>query len=494
MGSGNPVAISPHPNPLLEGEGTRSLLDCSYLTHLRPISPDMASAVRFSNLAIVRASSGKRLWLAAAGIAIFIATVWTVHALVSRHETREPGFGLDFIAFYTAGTFTREGRLGDLYNLEAVHQFQRELATANHFDLGRAYGPWWNPPFYALVFEPLALLPYWTASAVWIGFNLFCFALACVLLCRLLPEKSPRHVRALIPVLTILSAPFILAISHAQNTCTSLLLLTLTVTLWRSRRAFLAGLVGGLMFYKPQVAAVLAIVLAIDLGWRAIAGYAITGAALLALNLIALPGTLTDYLQRLPRNVHSFQTGTAYPWEQHVTLKAFWRLLLQGHSLGNTTKAVTILSSISALAIALLLLAAAVRTRAATRSSEPPQITSSRRDRLIAATIVVTPLLMPFYFDYDLLLLSVPAVLFAAGRTCCAQDRLPSADRWIVGAWAILYVWQMVNADFGGKFHVNLSVLVLTGLASMLVVRVGRTRAATASDSDVVAVPARRAA
>ena len=30
------------------------------------------------------------------------------------------------------------------------------------------------------------------------------------------------------------------------------------------------------------------------------------------------------------------------------------------------------------------------------------------RDRLIAATIVATPLLMPFYFDYDLLLLSVP--------------------------------------------------------------------------------------
>ena len=436
-----------------------------------PMFPCMARMACFSNLAIVRASSGKRLWLGAAGIAIFIATVWTAHALVSRHETREPGFGLDFIAFYTAGTFTREGRLGDLYNLEAVHHFQRELAATNHFDLGRAYGPWWNPPFYALVFEPLTLLPYWTASAVWIGFNLFCFALACALLCRLLPEKSPGHVRALIPVLTILSAPFILAISHAQNTCTSLLLLTLTVTFWRRRRALLAGLVGGLMFYKPQVAAVLAIVLAIDLGWRAIAGYAITGAALLAINLIALPGTLADYLQRLPENIHSFQTGTAYPWEQHVTLKAFSRLLLQGHSLGDTPIAVTILSSASALSLALLLLAAALRTRAATRSSEPPEITLSRRDRLIAATIVATPLLMPFYFDYDLLLLAVPAVIFAAECMRSGQDRLPSADRWIVAAWATLYLWQMVNTDFGGKFHLNLSVLVLTCLASMLMVR-----------------------
>ncbi len=33
---------------------------------------------------------------------------------------------------------------------------------------------------------------------------------------------------------------------------------------------------------------------------------------------------------------------------------------------------------------------------------------------LIAATVASTPLLMPFYFDYDQLLLAIPAVLFAA--------------------------------------------------------------------------------
>ncbi|HEY2584639.1 MAG TPA: glycosyltransferase family 87 protein, partial [Tepidisphaeraceae bacterium] len=262
-----------------------------------------AAAARWSNLAIVRASSGKRLWLAAAGIAIFIATVWTAHALGSREENREPGFGLDFIAFYTAGTFVREGRLGDLYSLDAVHQFQRELAAANHFDIGRACGPWWNPPFYALVFGPLSRLPYPTAAGIWIAFNLACFAAACVLLCRMLPAETGWRSRALAPVLIVLSAPFILAVSHAQNTCTSLLLLTATVTLWRSRRAFLAGVVGGLMFYKPQVATVLAAVLVIDLGWRAVAGYAITGSALLLTNLIALPGTLVDYVHRLPKNV-----------------------------------------------------------------------------------------------------------------------------------------------------------------------------------------------
>jgi hypothetical protein len=190
----------------------------------------MGLAARWSNLSIVRASWTKRLWLAAAGIAIFIATIWTTRALTSRSGSQGSGFGLDFIAFYTAGSFVDQGRLGDLYNLEAVHQFQRQVAGANHFDIGRAYGPWWNPPFYALVFKPLARLAYPAALIVWITLNLICFGVACVLLCRLLPERTNWRYRALVPVLTILSAPFILAVSHAQNACTSLLLLVVTVT------------------------------------------------------------------------------------------------------------------------------------------------------------------------------------------------------------------------------------------------------------------------
>jgi alpha-1,2-mannosyltransferase len=469
-----------------------------------------AAANRWSNLAIVRASSGKRLWLGAAGVAVFIATVWTAHAMTSRQETREPGFGLDFIAFYTAGTFEREGRLGDLYNLQAVHQFQRELASANQFDIGHAYGPWWNPPFYGLVFSPLSRLPYPAAAGAWITFNLLCFAGACVLLCRLMPSSTSQSAtrqaelspspgnpgegwqggsreRALVPVLIVLSAPFILAVSHAQNTCTSLLLLTVTVTLWRARRPLLAGLVGGLMFYKPQVAAVLAAVLLVDLGWRALAGYAVTGTALLLTNLVALPGTLSDYLHRLPVNLHDFQTGTLYPWEQHVTFNAFWRLLIQGHSLGDMSVLATSLTYVSMLAVGTLLLLACLRTR---------KMESARdRDRLIAATIAAAPLLMPFYFDYDLLLLAVPAVLFASECMRRAPGHpLDSSCRWLVAAWSALYVWQMVNTDVGARFHVNLAVPLLATVASLMIARVARAEPQTAQTSAPAERPVREAA
>jgi hypothetical protein len=228
------------------------------------------------------------------------------------------------------------------------------------------------------------------------------------------------------------------------------------------------------MFYKPQVAAALALVLIIDLGWPATAGYVASGSVLLTVNLLTLPGTLTDYLYRLPRNVTAFQTGTSYPWEQHVTIKAFWRLLLQGHSLGDATFAVTLFSIASAVGMAALLIRAAI----AVRNTGDLAQRAPKRDRLIAATIVVTPLLMPFYFDYDLLLLAVPAVLFAAECLFSISDRRASVDSWTVAPWAALYAWLMVNAEFAGKFHINVSVILLGALAWKLIARVGRVESA----------------
>jgi hypothetical protein len=377
----------------------------------------MSLSSGLANLAIVRASNRRRLWLGAAGVVLFLATIAAGRWLgpQARAATNK-GFGLDFIAFYTAGDFVAHSRVNELYDLNAVREYQHQLAAANQIDLGHAYGPWWNPPLYALIFVPFTRLSLPEATFLWLAINLACFALACVLLCRMLPAKTTWRTWMLVPILMIFSAPFILAVSHAQNTCTSLLLLTTTVVMWRSNRPLLAGLVGGFMFYKPQVAALVAIFLILDLGWKALLGYAITGTALLLTNLIALPGTLVDYLHRLPENVHSFQTQTHYPWEQHVTLKAFWRLLAQGHELGDASLLVVAATLLGSICLLGLLIRAQYRLRQQTGVADAPA-TQIRRDRLIAATIATTPLLMPFYFDYDLLLLSVPAVLLAVEMT-----------------------------------------------------------------------------
>ena len=46
------------------------------------------------------------------------------------------------------------------------------------------------------------------------------------------------------------------------------------VTLWRSERFLAAGIVTGLLFYKPQLGAILALALIITAGWKPLCGLA----------------------------------------------------------------------------------------------------------------------------------------------------------------------------------------------------------------------------
>ena len=69
-----------------------------------------------------------------------------------------------------------------------------------------------------------------------------------------------------------------------------------------------------------------------------------------------------DYLVKLPANLHVMQIENAYLWERHVTLRAFWRLLLQGRGAGDVSPAVTVLTLACGVAIAGgLLIRAALR-------------------------------------------------------------------------------------------------------------------------------------
>jgi hypothetical protein len=116
--------------------------------------------------------------------------------------------------------------------------------------------------------------------------------------------------------------------------------------------------------------------------------------------------------------------------------------------------------------------------------------THMRRDRLIAATIAATPLLMPFYFDYDQLLLTVPAALFAGeiARRGLGASWIWRGDRWLVRIWPIHYLWLMLNPDIALLTRVNLTVPLWATVAALLMARAGRR------ESPAVAVEANQAA
>jgi hypothetical protein len=373
-----------------------------------------------------------------------------------------------------------DGRVSELYDFAAVKAYQQSLAERHGINIGQSFGPWWNPPFYALLFAPLASMSFAAAVDVWLLINLACLLLSITMLLSFLPPHTEWRTWALVPLLILISMPTIQALTHGQNTCTSLLLLTMTVTSWRQGRGVLAGAIAGLLFYKPQLAAIVAIVMVLNLGWRPLLGLAITGCALLLVTIKTMPGMIGHYLHQLPANVHYAQVLHPYMWERHATLKAFWRLLLQGHEAGELTAMMTAMYVASLALIGGGLVYAIMQTRRpALDACWSGETTAIRRDRLIAAAIIAMPLLMPFYFDYDLLLLAIPAVLLANEMLRRESDLpLRTGEVWLLRAWILLFVWTMANPVVAETTGVNATVVVLTTIALLSIGRAARYSAA----------------
>ena len=420
---------------------------------------------------------------------VFVATLLAAGALLAPAD--QPPvlnrIGHDFLPFYAAGTFVREGTPDAMYDIDALRAREREIATQNDVPLGDGFGPFWNPPFFALPFAAISALPFRAAMLTWLAINLAALAVATTLLCRMLGPARDWRNWGLVPLLIVASTPFLLAVTHGQNTGCSLLILALAVLAWRSRRAWYAGLAIGLLSYKPQLAAVVALIAFVDLGWRVAAGAMFSAGILVIASAVAMPGVFETYRAALPNLLHFMQVEHVYMWERHVTFKAFWRLLIQGYATGETAPVVNVLTILFAALLGSGLLFAARRR-------------GGDRDKLIAATIATMPLLMPFYFDYDLLLLTIPAVLYAIERSRGSaalrpvganlvfalpegEDKLrpyecggarPSGavlERLVVASWCALYLWMIINPDVAERTRVNVAVPLLALLAGLLTAR-----------------------
>jgi len=107
------------------------------------------------------------------------------------------------------------------------------------------------------------------------------------------------------------------------------------------------------------------------------------------------------------------------------------------------------------------------------------------------------PLLMPFYFDYDLLLLSIPAVLFAGellSRPVGAK--LERMQRMLIASWIGLYAWLLINPPIARASGVNVTVILLSTVAALSIVRACRSgiRTSAMAVPEVQHVKVKRAA
>jgi alpha-1,2-mannosyltransferase len=430
----------------------------------------MSPSVCASN-AVARSPVRSRLWKAGICLLVFLSALILTSKLMGPKTDLIGMPGGDLIPSYMAGAFVRTGHVDWLTDAAKQTAFQHQLRIDEHLDVRKHMGPWLNPPYYAWVFVPLSALPYRKALAVWFGLNLILAASSVALLARMLPAGVRWRTWGLIPLLLICSFPFLQAISAQQNSFLSLLLLCATISCWRTKRGFYAGLIAGLMLFKPQLGAILILALCWSMGWRAMLGVAITTTGLIGTTMIAMPGALHNYLTKLPTMLPWLHGNQPYLWERQITWQGFWRLLLQYHATGPAPLAVRVLWPIGALIVGGMLAYTAVRAK---RNG------LATGDRFIAAVVSSMPLLMPYYMDYDLLLLAAPVVLLAAdGLRNGGLDRI---GKRLFIAWIALYVWLFFNATFVDVIRINLAVPALSIMAIAQCVRVLRTKPAVENE------------
>jgi hypothetical protein len=257
----------------------------------------------------------QRLWM---GWAVGAITwlVW-VGSLAYGGWTRDAEnqlFAADHIAFYTAAKLIRDGRQNEIYDYHVADVTQQEI-TGGDWPFIMGYR---NPPFYALLYVPTAGFPLPLSALIWtvIGLGAFALAVWC-----LRPENPWRAAGW-----AFCFYPFFAAVSFGQNTLLSMAAFAGTYRLLADRRPFAAGLVAGLLWYKPQL------LLGLFVWWalaprrhlRCWLGVAVTGAVLAAVSWLVVPGASQAFVDSLQK-IAAY--GGENAWNKHSP-RAFFTLVL----------------------------------------------------------------------------------------------------------------------------------------------------------------------
>jgi hypothetical protein len=373
-----------------------------------------------------------------------------------RNDYQGRPLGSDFSNVYAAGTYVLEGRPAAPFDWSA--QYAREQAI---FGQTTQFYGWHYPPFFLFIAGVLATMPYLLALAVWQGVTLVLYLLMirAIFSARSIPphptapsavDLSPTGrgeasdgARNSLWLLLALAYPAVFVnIGHGHNGfLTAALIGSALVVL--DRRPLLAGILFGLVSYKPQFGVLIPLVLLATGRWRTFAAAAATVATLvLATTLVFGTEVWRAFFAsaHLTREVvlEAGDTG----WHKIQSVFAWVRMWGGGVPLAYMVQGAATL----ALATALIWLwrsAAAFPLKAAA---------------LAIAAILATP----YSLDYDMMLLA-PAIAYLAAdgimRGFITWEKSALALLWFVpmfvrivaehtllplGVWMMLIVFVLV--------------------------------------------------
>jgi hypothetical protein len=326
---------------------------------------------------------------------------------------RDGGVPSDFVNVWAAGKLVWQGHAASAYDWP-VHKVVEVLAVGHPFD---GYFGWHYPPMFLFVAAALALLPYAASYALWV-FGTFPLYLAAVR--SIIGERVGYLLAAAFPAVL---SNFIVG----QNGFLSTALLGASL-LFIERKPVFAGMLIGLLTYKPHLGLLIPVALIAGGHWRTFAAAAVTGAIFALVSLAAFG---TDTWQAFFGNIgHTSQAFLSDGWADFAKLQTTFglaRMLGAAEPLAWTLQGVVALASAAVVAM----------------------LWRSRADFEIKAAALACAALLatPYLYLYDLVVLAVPlAFLFRLGRT---RGFLPYELAGIGIASLLVLIFPFVKAPTG---------------------------------------------
>jgi len=349
-------------------------------------------------------------------VASFIQGSWFVAADGS-------GVPTDFVNVWAAGHLALAGRAASAYDWP-VHKAVEVGAVGHAFD---GYFGWHYPPTFLFVAAALSLLPYTTAFIVW-AFGTFPAYL--IVIRAIIGERIGYLLAAAFPAVL---ANFI----AGQNGFLSAALVGGTLLLL-DRRPIAAGVLLGLLTYKPHLGLLFPIALIASGRWRVFLTAATAAAAMAVASWLLFGNAAWQaFFANIGHTSQAFLSDGFADWAKLQTVFGLTRTLGGSEALAWTLQGVLAL-------VAAALIAALWRSRAA--------------DEIKAAALATAALLAtPYLYTYDLVVMAVPlAFLFRLGLR---RGFLLLEEAGIGFASLLVLIFPFVKAPVG-----FLALLAVAGL------------------------------
>jgi hypothetical protein len=389
-----------------------------------PALPSEISAGVLMNSA--RLGMFARCWIGIAFAAYVIDLLRQTHDGLSD-GIRRP-FGDDFVNYWSGAFLAFHGRSAEVYNFLAFHAFEQSVTGPNIDSYHYSY-----PPVLLILTLPLALIPYVPALGVWLVATWYGFYRAL----KLTGSEGVLLLSLAIPAL------FVNALGGQNGALTAALLGGGLALL--DRRPIVAGILFGLMAYKPHLALMLPFALIAGRRWLTVG---VTGATIVLLVAASAIGFGVHRWLEYGNNLSLLRTviledGTGV-WHRMLSVFVFARRLGAG------------VGPAYALQAAFALAAAFFVARSWLRN-DPPHIRN-------AMVIVGTCLATPYLQDYDLVMGAFVVVWLHMDE---ARSQIPA--QWIRAAMAMILVVPLVAAPLGKVTGLALGPLFTIPVFALLV-------------------------